>query len=770
MAKLWLYAVFHINLAFSSIPQSHYPIILDRCYWPLLEIAQRMGIPFGFEATGYSLEMLNRQDASFVQALKKAWAAGQIEFIGSGYTQSIFPLCPSEVNRRNLSEGHAVYEALLGKDNLPTTAYVNEQTYSSGLVDLYLEAGYTQLFMEWNNPARFNAYPSSLRYGPQRIANPDGSQSMAVVWNDAISFQKLQRLLANQITPDDYLDYLQRHSDPNQDRSFPFYGSDAEIIDYHPGQLEAEYLSSQGSPDLQRLVAMLEKLSTMPHIGWTTPAKLAEQVTAQTPMIRLESPEYPLPCKKQPKYNPTRWAVTGLEDTQLNTRCVQNYQQLATLESLTGQPADRALWRQLLETWGSDFRTQTTDEKRTLLRQTAGSLEASLAKQLSNYSVDKPQNTAHVQLWNPNSTAWQGPLTLEIQFPERTLHGYPILEDAKAVSQVQIESIGYYRDGSIRWIKAVLMVNLPPLTTTTLLWESGDKPICAVRKLECERTTQRLHLQTAAMTLDLQLSRGGAIDALRFNALDTQPWIGTISHGTFEDIALGADFYSGHFILAAKSGEKATDLSPCTLQMPEHLDDYPIRIPIQLGVQTAIGNLWKTLYLYRDLPRLDLHYHFRFRDVAAASCRVGMMTILPNTFDLNTLVYRTVNGGLYPETFGLKSHRVNHSEAVSATVSANHGLGATAGWVALEDQHKRIILRTYPQAAYAMPMIHFEENDPSYFLRILPSIGEFDETSHLLWRGHHQVMFTWQGQHSSEAIDASLPPVSLSAHAKILPV
>ncbi len=768
MSKLWLYGVFHFNLAFSSIPKSHFSLILDRCYWPVLEVAKRLKVPFGIEATGYTLEILEKYDASYVQALKSAWEAEEIEFIGSSYTQSIFPLCPVAVNQQNLKVGNELYESILGRQ--PKTAYVNEQTYSSGLVDLYLEAGYEQLFMEWNNPARFNTYAPETRYRPQRILNPDGTKTMTVVWNDSIAFQKLQRLLNQSLSQEDYMAFLQGHLAEGRERAFPFYGSDAEIIDYHPGALQAEYLQSSGAQDLQRLIVVLEKINENPQFGWKSPSQVAQSISVDDAPICLSSPEYPLPCKKQPKYNPTRWAVTGREDTHLNTKCYQRFYQMMVLQSWSQKQADPQLWRHLLEKWGSDFRTHTTEEKMVRLRQTAASLELKLEEQLPQKLAKDPKDALQMVFWNPNGTSYEGPLVLEVQFPHKVLHGYPQVQINPAVQESQIEGIGYYQDGSVRWVKCVLLVSLPPLSETTLQWESSEKRPLAKYQPQISHTKTQCQVETKAVSLKLLLPRGGAIESLQFNLLDHQPWVGTIPHGYFEDIALGADYYSGHFILASKAGEKATDLSPGTLQLPDNLEDYPIRIPVQVGVTTDIGNLWKTMYIYQTLSRVDFLYHFRFRDISAASCRVGMMTILPEAFDPETLAYRTVNGGYKQESFPLKGHAVLHEDPVGVTVSAQHGVGATEGWLAIEDHQNRMILKTYPHEAYAMPMIHYQESDPSYFLRVLPSIGEFDDTSHMLWRGHHQVMFSWMGQKANEPITSFLSPYSLSPHVTILPV
>ena len=50
-----VFALFHLNLAFSSIEEEMRGEVIARCYWPLLKLAEKCG-PIGMEITGYTLE------------------------------------------------------------------------------------------------------------------------------------------------------------------------------------------------------------------------------------------------------------------------------------------------------------------------------------------------------------------------------------------------------------------------------------------------------------------------------------------------------------------------------------------------------------------------------------------------------------------------------------------------------------------------------------------------------------------------------------------
>lgn len=123
MAKLHLYTSFHSNLKFSSIPEDQYSLVIDRCYWPLLDLLDDYDISLGIEFPASTLEIISGIDSEYIGALKKHSAAGRCEVIGSGYSQTIFPLIPAEANYVNLLQGNELYRKILG--DVPETALVN---------------------------------------------------------------------------------------------------------------------------------------------------------------------------------------------------------------------------------------------------------------------------------------------------------------------------------------------------------------------------------------------------------------------------------------------------------------------------------------------------------------------------------------------------------------------------------------------------------------------------------------------------------------------
>jgi hypothetical protein len=350
MATLDLFALFHCNLAFSSIEEESRADVIRRCYWPLLELAQSHG-PIGLEATGFTLEEIASRDPQWIGRARALIAEGRIELIGSGYAQIIGPLVAARVTEENLKLGNEIYERLLGVK--PTLALVNEQAYSAGLVGLYLDAGYRAILMDWDNPgANHPEWPAETRYLPQRARGADGRE-IGLLWTNTVAFQKLQRFAHGDIALADYLDYVRERRGANP-RTLCVYASDAEIFDFRPGRFRSEEKIS-GENEWARLAQAFAALADEHALIAPSDALAVNKDVSQA--LRLESSVCPVPVKKQRKYNLSRWAVTGRDDIAINAACQRIY------ESLVASNADDGAWKELCYLWSSDFRTHITEKR-----------------------------------------------------------------------------------------------------------------------------------------------------------------------------------------------------------------------------------------------------------------------------------------------------------------------------------------------------------------------------------------------------------------------
>src|SRR3989344_1733930 len=147
---LRLFTIFHGNLQFSSIPKKNFYDVINRCYWPLIEVLKNnKNLRLGIEFSGETLLEILKLDPKLVVEIKNLINEKKLEFVGSSYTQSIFPLIPFEVNLKNLHLGIKVYKKTLGM--VPKIFYVNEQAFSTGILDVYAEAGIENIIVDFDN-------------------------------------------------------------------------------------------------------------------------------------------------------------------------------------------------------------------------------------------------------------------------------------------------------------------------------------------------------------------------------------------------------------------------------------------------------------------------------------------------------------------------------------------------------------------------------------------------------------------------------------------
>ncbi|HEY1707371.1 MAG TPA: hypothetical protein VGG10_03840 [Rhizomicrobium sp.] len=348
-STLTLFALFHLNLAFSSIEEEQRDAVIAKCYWPLLDLIQTHG-PIGIELTGFTLEEIAARDPEWIGRFRALLASGKAELIGSGYAQIIGPLVPAAVTEANLRIGNETYVRLLGIR--PRLALINEQAYAAGLVGLYLDAGYDAILMDWDNPgSQHPQWPAETRYWPQRALGADG-RAIGLLWTNTVAFQKLQRFAHGDVERDAYLDYVRTNK--GCDRALCVYASDAEIFDFRPGRYKTEEANS--GEEWSRLAQAFAALRDEPGFTLRAPSGILDRASPSEP-LRLETAPVPVPVKKQRKYNLSRWAVTGRDDIGINAACERIYRGLAA------RKPDNAAWKELCYLWSSDFRTHITNRR-----------------------------------------------------------------------------------------------------------------------------------------------------------------------------------------------------------------------------------------------------------------------------------------------------------------------------------------------------------------------------------------------------------------------
>ena len=121
------YLFFHLNLMFSSIAEEQRMLVINQCYWPILQIAKELSYKITIEATVITLLIIKELDCKWIKELTKLISENKIEFIGSGYSQIIGPIVPKEVNQKNLELGLDNYHKIIGIR--PKIFLINEMSF-----------------------------------------------------------------------------------------------------------------------------------------------------------------------------------------------------------------------------------------------------------------------------------------------------------------------------------------------------------------------------------------------------------------------------------------------------------------------------------------------------------------------------------------------------------------------------------------------------------------------------------------------------------------
>lgn len=266
-----------------------------------------------------------------------------------------------------------------------------------------------------------------------------------------------------------------------------------------------------------------------------------------------------------------------------------------------------------------------------------------------------------------------------------------------------------------RWAEVAPRIAMPHLAAT-------EGVPCAPRLAE----DGDVLLQGTAARMALNPRRGLAARTIAFPRWGRGPALGTLAHGYFDDITLGADFYTGHVVVQRPGCAKQADLRAAAPQAFFTRDDHE-------GVRTEVidGDLHvrKEWIVDDTAPVVTLRGEVTLPARRAAEIHVAHVTVIPGILSAARLGYAVRNGGRAREVFRFRDGPVHHGEAYSTLITAKGGLGATDGELIIGDDERRIVFRHDPCLSALVPTVRFVPGrDGRYFLRVRYSAQEIDET------------------------------------------
>lgn len=232
-----------------------------------------------------------------------------------------------------------------------------------------------------------------------------------------------------------------------------------------------------------------------------------------------------------------------------------------------------------------------------------------------------------------------------------------------------------------------------------------------------------IELKTSQQSLKLDLKKGLSLKEWLVNE---KPVLGTIPHGTFEDISLAADFYSCHSVIEPQGEHKITDLENINAWIDDEHDDF-----IYIGMKLKKPDyMFKKKYsINKKRKEFLVEQTIEISNRKKSLIRSIYFTILPGLWDQESLFYKTTLGGNQLEHFNFGNKIIDHTQNLNQLVSTRHGLGVTDGEIHIGDINNSIIFKHEPSEAALIPNLQYlPQKNGLFLLRLIYSAQELDET------------------------------------------
>ena len=232
-----------------------------------------------------------------------------------------------------------------------------------------------------------------------------------------------------------------------------------------------------------------------------------------------------------------------------------------------------------------------------------------------------------------------------------------------------------------------------------------------------------IELKTPQQSLIFDLKKGLS---LREWSVNGNSLLGTVPHGTFEDISLAADYYSCHSVIEPQGEHKITDLTTIEPWIDDENDDF-----IFVGMQLKKSDyLFKKKYtINRIINEFSVEQTIEISARRKSLIRSSHFTILPGFWDQSSFYYKAALGGNELEHFSFGNKIIDHTQNLNQLISTRYGLGVTDGVFRIGDSKNSITFEHKPSQAALIPHLQYlPQTNGLFLLRLIYSAQELDET------------------------------------------
>jgi hypothetical protein len=255
---------------------------------------------------------------------------------------------------------------------------------------------------------------------------------------------------------------------------------------------------------------------------------------------------------------------------------------------------------------------------------------------------------------------------------------------------------------------------------------AGPGKSAAALPAEVTREGRLWHVRTGHLAVTLNARRGLAIEAFADERLGADTLFGTLEHGYFPTIELGADWYTGDVVQEAPLRHKVTDLEPMQPRF-ERTAGGVIRAFGRLA--TELGEVEKVVEIDGAAGTVTIDTTLHWPELPPGSLRAAHLVLDPAAFDAGSLFYATHNGGDELERHELAGCAAfDHAAPVSALVSCRQGLGVTEGVLLLGDRARVVRVEVDMAVCKPLGIVGYTPIGERPFFRAALSITEGDDT------------------------------------------